>query len=107
LLEDLAQRQTQFYREIEVVWLTARGCSAWSRPQIKRGVTDPNLRSPRSRRPSLYSDQLVARCFCFAILSRRSALNVGRIYSILKETERTQYQPAGDPSNNAMRNPAP
>jgi transposase InsO family protein len=42
LLEDLAERQTQFYREIEVVWLTARGCSAWSRPQIKRVVTDPN-----------------------------------------------------------------
>jgi hypothetical protein len=33
------------------------------------------VRSPRCRRPSLYSDQLVTRCFCFGILSRRSALN--------------------------------
>jgi hypothetical protein len=28
-------------------------------------------------------------------------LNLCGIYSVLKETERTQYQPAGDPSNNA------
>jgi hypothetical protein len=42
LLENQAQRQTQLYREIGVLWLTARGCSAWSRPQLKRVVTDPN-----------------------------------------------------------------
>ncbi|SDP70745.1 hypothetical protein SAMN04488512_12932, partial [Sulfitobacter litoralis] len=31
----------------------------------------------------------------------RSALNLYGIYSILKRTERTQYQPTGGPCNNA------
>jgi hypothetical protein len=49
----------------------------------------------------LYSAQFVTRCLCFGILSRRSALILCGIYSILKRTERTQYQPTGDPCNNA------
>ena len=45
------------------------------------------VRSPRCHNPSLYADQLVTRCFCFGILSRRAALNLYGIYSILNKTE--------------------
>jgi hypothetical protein len=34
-------------------------------------------------------------------LARRSALNLCGIYSILKKTDRTQYQWSGGPCNNA------
>ncbi|SDP76368.1 hypothetical protein SAMN04488512_13811, partial [Sulfitobacter litoralis] len=36
----------------------------------------------------------------------RSALNLYGIYSILKRTERTQYQPTGGPCNNALPGPS-
>ena len=59
------------------------------------------VRSPRRRRLSSYSAQLVTRRFCFGILARRSALNLCGIYSILKKSDRSQYQWSGDPCNNA------
>jgi len=59
------------------------------------------VRSPRRRRLSSYSAQLVTRRFCFGILARRSALNLCGIYSILKKTDCSRYQWTGGPCNNA------
>ena len=64
-------------------------------PRPSASSSIQTVRSPRCRRPSLYSDQLVTRYFCFGILSRRAALNLCGIYSILKGTDRLDISAGG------------
>lgn len=102
LVENYAQRQALLNRKIRVAPLSTTRGSARRRPQPKRIFTNPDRQITTPPQPSLYLAQLVTRWFCFWILSRRSALNLYGIYSILKGTHRVDISEEAIPATTPL-----
>jgi len=105
LLEHHAKGQAKLNRQVRIDSLAARRRSWCRRPQSVSLFTYPNGQIAAQTQAFAYAAQLVTRRFCFGILSRRSALNLCGIYSILKKADRHQYQWSGGPCNNATQTP--
>ena len=98
LPEHHAEGQAGLNRQIRIDRLPARRRSWRYRPQSERLFANPNRQITAPPQTFMYSAQFVTRCFCLAILSRRSALNLCGIYNFLKGTDRPGTRPRAIPA---------